>query len=84
MPFENKEKNENPKLHQRFIKKNTESNVVNQIFSFLWSPEKSRLPLCRILKDEAKANIFYQLMRALKVNCKPQLNRMFLKQLMNI
>jgi len=40
--------------------------------------------LCSILKDEAKVNIFYQLMRVIKVNCKPMLNRMFLKQLINI
>lgn len=65
--------------NDRFIKKNTESNVVNQIFSFLWTPEKSREFLTKILKESRKVDAFYQLMRAIKVNCRSQLNRLYLK-----
>ena len=65
--------------NDRFIKKNTESNVVNQIFSFLWTPEKSKEFISKILKEARKVDAFYQLMRAIKANCKSQLNRLYLK-----
>jgi hypothetical protein len=65
--------------NDRFIKKNTESNVVNQIFSFLWTPEKSRQFLLKILPDCEKVDVFYQVMRLIKASCRSQLSRHYLK-----
>ena len=56
--------------NERFIKKNTESNVVNQVFSFLWTPEKSKKILKKILGDEVKMDLFYYLMQNIKIHCK--------------
>ena len=71
----------NPKRNtDRFIKKNTESNVINQIYSFLWSPEKSQVYLQKLL-EEADIPTFYEVMRGLKSGCKLQMNRELLSKL---
>ena len=73
----------NPKRNtDRFIKKNTESNIVNQIFSYLWSPEKSQVYLEKIL-DKDLIPSFYEVTKGLKGGCRVQLNRELLLRLVN-
>jgi len=38
----------------------------------------------KLLGQQTKVDIFYQLMRVIKINCKSQLNRHFLKDLMTV
>lgn len=58
--------------------------MVNQVFSFLWSPEKSKKVLTKILGESSKVEVFYKLMRIIKIGCKSQLNRIYLKELMDV
>jgi len=67
--------------NDRFIKKNTESNIINQIFSFLWSPEKSLPFISKIVTNHHQSTLFYDFMRVIKNNSKGVLKRHFLKQL---
>lgn len=68
----------------RFVKKNTESNIVSQIFSFLWSSNKHNEALIAILDTKPKVRVFQTLMKSLKIKCRTQLNREYLKRLMRI
>lgn len=47
----------------------------------MWSPEKSKNYLEKILDSDVKIDSFYATMKSVKTNCKSQLNRVFLKQL---
>lgn len=53
----------------KYPKKNVESNVINQIFSFLSAPEKSGKLLLRLLGSEAKKELFYELMKLGRRSC---------------
>lgn len=49
----------------------------------MWSPDKSKNYLEKILETDIKIDTFYAIMKTIKTNCKSQLNRGFLKQLGN-
>ena len=51
-------------MYTPYPKKNTESNLVNQIFSFVSTPYKSMPTLMKILnQDKTKALYYYELFR---------------------
>lgn len=66
-----------------YKKKNTESNIINQVFSFLCT-NKSRNPVLAFFnKDEQKVNNYYAIMNKVKQSNKKYINRKFLKNLMD-
>ena len=67
----------------KYPKKNAESNLINQIFSYISIPSKSRNTLLALLEgDEGKGQLFYELMRNLKRHNKKYINRNYLKDLL--
>jgi hypothetical protein len=65
-----------------YKKKNTESNVVNQSFSFL-SSDKSKYLVKRYFRDEeTKIEEYYRIMAKLKQSNKKYINRIYLKRLL--
>lgn len=63
-----------------YKKKNTESNIVNQTFSFLTSDRSKKLVL-RILKDSQKVEEYYRFMTKLKQLNRKYINRNYLLRL---
>jgi len=69
-------------MYTPYPKKNTESNLVNQIFSFVSTPYKSMPTLMKILnQDKTKALYYYELFKAVKRGKKKYINRKFLMSL---
>ncbi len=67
----------------KYPKKNAESNLINQIFSYISIPSKSRAALLGLLGgDEGKGRVFYERMRSLKRHNKKYINRNYLKELL--
>lgn len=67
----------------KYPKKNAESNLINQIFSYISIPSKSKNALLRLIEgDEEKAGHFYEIMRTLKRQNKKYINRNYLKGLL--
>ena len=64
-----------------YKKKNTESNIVNQTFSYLNS-QKSRREVLRLLNNSEKVKEFYHLMEKVKKGSKKYINRKYIKQLL--
>ena len=65
-----------------YKKKNTESNIVNQTFSYLNS-HKSRREAMKLLNNSKKVEEFYRLMAKVKKgSSKKYINRKFIKQLL--
>lgn len=64
-----------------YKKKNTESNIINQVLSFL-TTERSLQLLSKLLHDdEEKIRWFYKIMAAIKKANKRYTNRKYLKRL---
>ena len=61
--------------------KNFESNVVNKIFTFLWTKEKSGEVVARILGDRTKVGIFYEFMKIIKKFSKRYITKEYLVNL---
>lgn len=69
-----------PGSKDRFLKKNVEYNILNQVFSYVWSEIKSRKMLLRYYKGaEDKTKLFYQYFRILKRGIKRIVNIDILK-----
>jgi hypothetical protein len=69
----------------KYVKKNAESNVINQIFSYLSIRSKSQGIVTRILKGNAsKINLYYDIMKQIKKQNKKYINRCYLKSLLEM
>lgn len=65
-----------------YPKKNTESNIVNQIFSFACHEQRSYKTIAKLYKgDENKVKSFYQITKFVKKQKKKYINRRFLVNL---
>lgn len=64
-----------------YKKKNTESNIVNQTFSFLNS-DRSKKQINRILSSSQKVEEYYKVMAKVKQLNKKYINRNYLKKLL--
>lgn len=72
-----------PSLSCRYIQKNFELNIINQVFSFLWSEEKSMKYVKRFFGDSIKENLFYEFIKIVRKFCKRYINKEYLKNLCN-
>ena len=61
--------------------KNFEANIVNKIFTYLWTKEKSGVLVERILNDKTKASIFFEFMKIIKKFCKRYITKEYLGNL---
>ena len=50
----------------KYAKKNVESNVVNQVISYITTKNKSRKVLIALFKSNEKVDAFYEIMRQAK------------------
>ena len=64
-----------------YKKKNTESNIVNQTFSFLNSDRSKKL-ISRIFNNSQKVEEYYRIMTKIKQLNKKYINRNYLKRLL--
>lgn len=64
-----------------YKKKNTESNIVNQTFSFLNSDRSKKL-IISILKDPRKVEEYYRIIAKIKQLNKKYINRNYLLRLL--
>ena len=59
--------------------KNAESNIVNQILSFLFNESKTKVFLNNHFKDDKKVKSFNQIMNSMKKTKKKYANRKYLE-----
>lgn len=65
----------------RYTHKNFESNIINKIFSFLWSEDKSRSFVNKILKDRTKSALYFDYIKIIRKYCKRYINKEYLLNL---
>lgn len=71
-----------PSITCRYIQKNFELNIINQVFSFLWSEEKSAKYVKNFFsKDEIKVSLYYEYIKVVRKFCKRYINKEYLKDL---
>lgn len=69
----------------KYAKKNAESNIINQIFSYLSIRAKSEGLVERLLgREDGKVGIYYELMRQIKKKNHKYINRGYLKNLLEL
>jgi hypothetical protein len=65
----------------RYVNKNFESNIINKIFSFLWSEDKSKIYVTKILKDKTKVILYFDYMKIIRKYSKRYINKEYLQNL---
>lgn len=68
----------------KYAKKNVESNVVNQCFSYLTTRTKSYPVLARLLQSEEKIDAFYEIMKQAKKKNNKYMGRSVLESLLQL
>ncbi len=68
----------------KYAKKNVESNVVNQCFSYLTTRSKSYPMLARLLPTEEKIDAFYEIMKQAKKKNNKYMGRAVLESLLQL
>ena len=64
-----------------YKKKNTESNIVNQTFSYL-SSDRSKQLVSKVLQDSNKVEEYYRIVTKIKQLNKKYINRSYLLRLL--
>ena len=66
------------------MRKNIDSNVTNQVFSFLWNPEKCEQYVGMMVRDEKKRVVFHRVMQCFKLIYQGQAKRPCLEKMMTV
>ena len=67
----------------RYVHKNFESNMVNKIFFFLWTEDKSARYVKRMVGSEEKVSMYYEYIKVVRKYCKRYINKEYLLDLCN-
>jgi hypothetical protein len=65
------------------MQRNFESNILNKVFCFLWTKQKSQNYLKNILKNDEQVKIYYEYINLIRKYSKRYLNKYYLKDLCN-